>query len=162
MLAFQPLTLSNWNESKKDILRFERYYPNDLRSSTEDFMLILELQKSVARIALLDGKIIGYGIGHPLRQDEMDDFFIPGKEEEGLFYIFNIIVEKDCRGKGFGSQILAELLKCAKELGFTKAYGHFGRDRSYPMVKKFGATDLRIEKKWEGSKEEFVLCEIIL
>ena len=54
-----------------------------------------------------DGKVIGCGMG---------------VIEDGFAGLYEIVVDKDLRGKGYGRQLMLNMLKYAYEKGARKAY----------------------------------------
>jgi ribosomal protein S18 acetylase RimI-like enzyme len=84
------------------------------------------------------------------------------KEDHSMIYMFNFVIEPEYQNKGYGSQLLKEFIKSAKEKGYKKLLGHFRQNSSLHLVKKLGAKEKKTYKNWCKTKENYTLCELVL
>ncbi|MBN1544168.1 GNAT family N-acetyltransferase [Candidatus Woesearchaeota archaeon] len=156
------MTKDNWNEYKDIMAKLELNFHPTIRSEEKDYLEILS-EENITKVAVFDTMSIGAAIGFPLETDDMDDYFIaPELRQKKLFYLFKINVDRAFQGKGFGQQLLSELAKAAALKGYDKMVGHFRKNASLAMMKKFGAVEKEAITDWEGTGEDFVFCELDL
>ena len=70
--------------------------------------------------------------------------------------------ESSHQGKGYAKTILAEFIRRASDKGYDYVTGHFRTGASIALIQKFGGTVKRVIRNWEGSGEDFALCELEL
>ncbi|MBU2560829.1 MAG: GNAT family N-acetyltransferase [Nanoarchaeota archaeon] len=162
MLRFNEMTKNNWNEYKELIAKLELNFHPTIRSEEEDYLEILS-EENISKVAVFDTMSIGAAIGFPLVEDQMDEYFVSQElRQKKLFYLFKINIDQQFQGKGIGQQLLSELIKAAAQKGYEKMIGHFRRNASLALIKKFGAAEKGVVSNWEGTDEDLVFCELDL
>ena len=159
MLEFMNITLENWENLAPYVMSSESEYLESIRTEKEDYDDIFQDGDAIGKIALVNGKSAGNVIGYPPTDIEMEEYGL-SRGNEKFMYLFNIIIDKEFRGKGYGFNFIAEFLKEAKKQGYTKMIGHFRPNGSYALIKKLGAIDISPCKNWEETGEDFMLCSL--
>jgi len=163
MISFVDLTPQNWTGLKDRILQLENTYPEDVRSGMEDYVTIFSEGDTISKMIVVDGQYAGMAIGYGLKPCDFAEHRIRGEPENSkIFYLFDIVMDKPFQGKGYGSQLLLEIIRSAKESGYEKIAGHFRQNGSLRLMKKLGAEEKTVETNWDNSGENFVFCVIDL
>lgn len=92
-------------------------------------------------IAFYEGKSVGYVYGHEFeRMDEIID-------KDRTYYIEDLVVSRDARGKGIGRQLLDYVALYAKEQGFKQfGLGVLARNtEARKFYRAYGFTEYGIE-----------------
>lgn len=155
------ITSENWDKLSSYIMDSEIEYKEEIQTSYEDYNDIFLDGDAIGKIGIVNGKYAGNIIGYPPTDNEMEDYQLERKNEKHM-YLFNIIIDKEFRGQGFGFNFMVEFLKESQKQGYTKMIGHFRPNGSYALIKKLGAIDLTHCKNWEETGEDFMLCELDL
>ena len=79
-----------------------------------------------------------------------------------VLYIMNLVIEPQFQRRGLGSALFLEVLRAAREKGFTHVIGHFRPNCVLDIARKMGAVERGIFRNWEGTGEDYVLCHIAL
>ncbi len=96
----------------------------------------------------INGEFIGEG-ALVLHTDD-PDYTIPGKR----VYVSRLIVKKEYRNRGIGSEILAFLIRKAKELGYTEMTIGVDKDNTAALhlYRKYGFTEVLFDGKDEDGE----------
>jgi len=163
MLKFEDLTSTNWLKYEKFVLHSEIVFQKPIRNSSEEYLKVISLENSICKIALLDSKYIGNIIGFcPTKKDILEEGLKDVKEDHNMIYMFNFVIEPEYQNKGYGSQLLNEFIKSAKEKKYKKLLGHFRPNSSLYLLKKLGAEEKKTYKNWWKTKEDYTLCKLML
>ena len=163
MLIFKDLDYEKWNQFSGIILNSENIYPEQIRTPGEEYLNIFAEGGCIAKIAMSGADYIGNAIGYVLKKDELSFHSIDFDVEEGsAVYLFNFVVNPEHQGKGYGKNLLSDFLETAKQRGYKRVFGHFRKNGSLYLAKKFGAVELKSEFNWCDTGEEYILCEIKL
>jgi GNAT superfamily N-acetyltransferase len=74
----------------------------------------------------------------------------------------NIVIDEKFQGKGYGLVLLKEFIKTARQKNFARVVGHFRHNGSAHLMNKLGGREIRIEKDWLGTREDYSFCELVL
>jgi ribosomal protein S18 acetylase RimI-like enzyme len=158
-LTFQDLNAGNWEKYARCVTGSELVYPEALRTSGEDFAEVVSLDDALSKVALLDSVYIGNAVGFRMDPEEMNEYGLSDLPEgAAVLYILNIVVDPGYQGKGYGNEMMRELLKSAKERGFSFIACHCRQTSSLGIMRKLGAQERGLFRNWEGSGEDFTLC----
>ncbi|MBN2367995.1 GNAT family N-acetyltransferase [Candidatus Woesearchaeota archaeon] len=156
------LTLESFIEYEKDILKSEEIYPPSLRTSKEDFLDILSTSGHITLVALLGDEYVGNIVGSPLTVQEQKEYGLYVKIGQKMMYIYNLLVDSHYQGKGYAKLLIKEFIAIASEHGFDYVMGHFRMGASASLIQKFGGEIKAVISNWEGSGEDFAMCELKL
>ncbi len=163
MMAFQGLDLGCWEKFEDLVMHTEMIYPEPIRTPREEFVTLLHEDNSIAKMAILDGKYIGNAVGFCLNPMEFKGLGLSIVDPNQRFiYLFNIAIEPEYQGRGYGYNLLMDFIKSAIEKGYTHLAGHFRQNSSLHLIKKFGAEEKGVYKNWENTGEDYVLCVLDL
>jgi ribosomal protein S18 acetylase RimI-like enzyme len=158
-LTFRDLNAGNWEKYAGCVTGSELVYPEALRTSSADFAEIISSESALSKVALLDSVYIGNAVGFRMDPEEMNEYGLSDLPEgAAVLYILNIVVNPGYQGKGYGNQMMRELLKSAKERGFSFIACHCRQTSSLGIMRKLGAQEMGLFRNWEGSGEDFTLC----
>lgn len=156
---FHEITADNLGRYEKQIFCSEEMFPEQIRTSREDYMEILTSENSVALVATIDSKYIGNIIGCPVTEEDMAEYEIDlGINREKIIYVYNIVIDNDYQGKGYGHELMKEFIRIAKVRGFEALAGHFRKFRSDSLIRKFGAVAKKTYANWDCSGEVYIFC----
>ena len=159
MLAFDDVGAGNWERYKEFILNSESIFPENMRSSPEDFSNMFSEDGLVAKVALLDSRYIGNVIGCAVPPEDRSYYEITGLPEGSrVLYILNMVVNPEHHGKGYGKQLLQEMVRQAKNSGYDYVVGHFRQNASFHIMKKMGGVETGNFKNWDDTQEDFIEC----
>ena len=161
MLEFMDITKDNWEKVSHFVLSSESEYKDSIQTSKEDYDDIFYDGDAIGKVGMVNGKYAGNIIGYPPTDAEMEDYGLERGNEKHM-YLFNVIIDSEFRGKGYGFSFMAEFLNESKKRGYTNMIGHFRPNGSYALIKKLGAVDLSLCKNWEETGEDFMLCSLDL
>jgi ribosomal protein S18 acetylase RimI-like enzyme len=158
-LTFKDLNAGNWEKYARSVAGSELVYPEALRTSSEDFAEVVSLEDALSKVALLDSVYIGNAVGFRMDPEEMNEYGLSDLPEgAAVLYILNIVVNPGYQGMGYGNEMMRELLKSAKERGFSFIACHCRQTSSLGIMRKLGAQERGLFRNWEGSGEDFTLC----
>ncbi|MDD5254104.1 MAG: GNAT family N-acetyltransferase [Candidatus Nanoarchaeia archaeon] len=159
-LTFKELDEANFEEYKNYLLHSEEIFPEKIRSSIEDYKDMLLDPNNIAILGFLDNNYVGNIIGATLIDEEFDEYGYDRNKK--IIYLYNIVIEKEYQGRGFGYELTKEFVRVAKEQGFEILIGHFRQNSSVSLIKKFGAVIKSTHPNWEESGEDYFFCEVDL
>ncbi|MFH1126634.1 MAG: GNAT family N-acetyltransferase [archaeon] len=160
---FHEITADKFGRYEKQILRSEEIFPEQIRTSREDYMGILMSENSIALVATIDSKYIGNIIGCPITEEDMAEYEIDfGIDREKILYVYNIVIDNAFQGRGYGHEMMKEFIRIAKMRGYEVLAGHFRKYRSESLIRKFGAVAKKTYANWDNSGEEYILCVLDL
>ncbi|HII72084.1 TPA: GNAT family N-acetyltransferase [Candidatus Woesearchaeota archaeon] len=174
-LRFVDLNRENFDRFEPLLSGSELVYPESIRSVREDFLEMLE--EPVAFLAFSDEEddhaagrddsddgddddYVGNVLGCALTPEEVIEYGVRGKGR--ILYLFNIVVDPGFQGRGVGKSLMAEFLRRAKKHGYDVVAGHFRKNASLSLFKRFGGKEIQLHTDWEGTGEDYVYCEIDL
>ena len=137
-------------------------FPEVIRTPVDEFEMILRAKKSIAKVALIDKRYVGFIFGYHPTKDEIKYHSLQDISTQGMVYVFDLVIDPEFQGKGYGYQLMSEFIRSAKEKGYTKLAGHFRLGSSLNLIKKFGAKEVLSFSNWEESGETYVLCVLDL
>ena len=161
-LEFEGLTAANFDKFREHILRSEEAYPETIRSTSEDFMFMLNDTHAIAFVALIDAKYVGNVFGSELCGEDMEackDHITLGKK---TLYVYNLVVDPEYQRKGYANAMFMKFAEQARGMGFETIVGHFRHNGSLHIFKKLGGAEKTAFPNWENSGEDYVLCELDL
>lgn len=162
MNVIEKVNSSNLESLAGGIAALELIYPENLRSDRDDIAEMLSLEGSVAFAALSDGIVAGAVFGFPPDEEKVEDYFLSDIVRPGDIYLESITVGEALQGQGMGLRLIRAFADGAREAGYRRIVGHFRRNGSLALAKKIGGAEVRIERDWFGTGEEFVCCVIDL
>ncbi|MFH0957059.1 MAG: GNAT family N-acetyltransferase [Candidatus Aenigmatarchaeota archaeon] len=158
-LTFRDLNAGNWEQYAGHVTESELVYPEALRTSGEEFAEVILSSGALSKVALLDSVYIGNAVGFRMTLEEVREYGIMDlPQDASVLYILNIVVNPGHQGKGYGHQMLRELLGSARERGFSSIACHCRQTSSLGLMRQLGAQERGIFRNWEGSGEDFVMC----
>lgn len=153
-LNFIFLDKKKFNEYKNDINDSEKEHHENTRTTIQDYNEIVSNDLNMSFVALLEDKYVGNIISCGLDDDEYQNYKIP--KEIKTLYVYNIVVNKQYQGKGFGKELFKKLIESAKDDDYLKLIGHFRKNESWHIIKKFGGEEVSTVSNWENTGEDFV------
>ncbi len=162
-LTIIGLTHANWGRFRESLLNSEQVFPENIRTEEEDYLDILENRRSIFRVALQEGDYVGNCIGFsPSVTDirEYDLSRVPAGHD--VMYIFNLVVDTQFQGRGYGEALLDDFVTQSWQTGFKAIYGHFRNCTSLGLAPKAGFEQVYRFPNWQDSGEEYTLCRLRL
>jgi ribosomal protein S18 acetylase RimI-like enzyme len=99
-------------------------YPETFDESFLAFNLKIEKFPQGCFCCEIEGRPVGYGISHPWREDlgivKLNDEKFTVPKDPDIYYIHDIAVIRDFRGKGIGSNLMTKCIETGKNLDFNK------------------------------------------
>jgi len=162
-LEFKNLTLENLASYEQEILASEQLFHENLREDSESIRETAECRGYIGFVALLGGKYIGNIQGFCPTQEDIDEMELLGvKEDPEAIYIGNFVINPEHQGRGYGSQLLTEMIRSARDARFRRLEGHFRNGASVHIVKKAGAEEIETHDDWFKTGEPYTHCRIAL
>ncbi len=162
-ISFRDITVQNWSDLEIAVLNSEKVFEVPVQVTRKTFLYMISQPNPVAKAMFLDLQYIGNAIGYsPTKANIKQEELLGIKEDKKSIYLFNFVIDEEFKGKGYGYQLLAEFIRCAKAQGYKKLQGHFKDAESAHLIRKFGAKDVRAYKNWQGSGQTHILCEFSL
>jgi GNAT superfamily N-acetyltransferase len=159
MLSFEDLGAGDWEKYGDSILQSEGVFPEGIRTPKEDFIEVLDDGDGVAKVALMDSAYVGNVFGYRIAPDDFEYYGLHDVPKDAkIIYLFNIVVNPDYQGKGYGKRLLWEFIKAAKAKGYGYVAGHFRQNGSLKLIKAFGAKEEGVCRNWENIGEDCVAC----
>jgi GNAT superfamily N-acetyltransferase len=162
-LRFIHITSKNFTEHASLLEEAESIYPESIRLDIEEYEVIIKSPNSIGLIAYHDDSYVGNIVGC---QPDLEDIAYVHESHhitrKKTIYVNNIIVLSEHQGKGYGKDLMLEFMEEAKMKGCTHLMGHFRKNGSYAIVKKFHPLQERIFENWEDTGEEFIFCLVSL
>lgn len=164
MLEFIPLTLDNFASYEADILRSEKIFPEAIQETSSGYLSVLQSEGAIGLIGWMGQEYVGNAVGFVPGREEWRDLFLAeaGADENGLVYLFNIVVMPGFKGQGVGRLLLGEFMSLALSHGYRKIGGHFRGNGSLANFKKMGGRELAAFDDWFGTGEQYLYCELPL
>lgn len=156
------LTIENWPKVKGSILRNEKAFKKAIRSEKEDYEGILSNPETIAKVGFIDSLYVGNIMGYPIDNIEAEEYGLGDAADLKLIYLHNIAVSHKFQGKGYGKQLMKELIRAARLQGYDCMVGHFRPNGSLRLALGSGAVEIKTVQNWEGTKETFHFCKIPL
>ena len=162
-ITFETLTPSNFSRFQESIMRSEDAYPEAERSAAVDYLDIVKEDSNISMLALLDSSYIGNVFADEPEGEDLEicrpHITCAGRR---IIYVYNFIIDRQYQGKGYGHLLLLEFIKQARSRGFEFLVGHFRQNAILKIIKEMGGQERFVVKNWEGSGEDYVLCELDL
>lgn len=124
-------------EDLKEVLAIEKaVFPHPW--SENFFRLIISDKNNYMVTIKLDGRVIGYGGYHLLKNDV--EFRLMNKRYDFVVHIINISIAPDFQGKGYGTILMNYLLEDARSRGVEFAYLEVrpSNERAISLYRRFG------------------------
>jgi len=144
---------------KEQIVSSEFCYPENIRSSYDEYVEIVTAPGSLSMLAFADGQYVGNVMAAPLSEEECTELKV-NYDPKTSIYIYNLVVCPQFQGKGLGSVLIKEFIKKCYNQGFNLITGHFRMNGSFHLVNKMGAEIKAVEHNWEDTNEDYVFCEL--
>lgn len=162
-LELRNLTLENLALYEQDILDSEQTFHENLREDSESVRETAKCRGYIGFVALLDRKYIGNIQGFCPTQVDINEMELSGfNEDPEAIYIGNFVIDPEYQRRGYGSQLLLEMVRTSREKGFKRLEGHFRNGASLHIVKKIGAIELETHDNWFETGELYTHYRIIL
>lgn len=163
-VTFKEITEENFSEYEPHFMAAEDFFPEEIRSDSEDFRFMLEKQFDPVAVAMyVDGEFAGFAIGSSIDDDEVNDYGFPldlsGKK---IIYFFDITLIPKFQGNGVGKRLFNEFIVSAKYKNYDYILGHYRPGGSVSLIKKLGGVEVAVEKNWESTGEDYAACVLPL
>ncbi len=155
------LTRSNWARFRQSLLDSEKAFPEDIRTEEEEYLAILENPRSILRIGLQEGAYVGNCVGFSpsVRDITAHDLSrVPAGHD--VMYIFNLVVDAEFQGRGYGQALLNDFVTQSRAEGFKVIYGHFRNSTSLGLAPRAGFEEVSRFPNWQDTGEEYTLCRL--
>jgi len=126
-VAYRKLSRLDWARFKKSIMDLElEFFSNpklymDEKTYEEDF----NNPKMIAFDAEINNNLVGYILG------------VPEELNQDSFYIISFAVTTTFQNKGIGTKLFSLLIEESRRQGYKSVCGHFRKDTSMHIMKKF-------------------------
>jgi len=159
MAWFEDLMMENWPKFEGLILSSEKVFPESIRSSAGDFIDSLS-GGGVFKVIFEGSAYAGNAIAYAMGEQERAEFAPDLPADSRVLYIMNLVIEPQFQRRGLGSALFQEVLREAREKGFTHVMGHFRPNCVLDIARRMGAVEHGTFRNWEGTGEDYVLCHI--
>ena len=134
-----------------------------IRSDAEEYYSIINSRNPVAVLGFLGGEFVGDVIGHCPDSEEIKELRLNlVHPDPSVIYMDVWGVLPKFQGRGYGSLLLESFIKTAREKGYKIIDGHYNKNTSYPIIKKYGAEFIKVEHNWYDTGHEYMYCRIRL
>lgn len=159
MHIIKKLEKENYQEYSQAILQSEeKNYQENIRSSDEDIKEILNSKRAIAAVLEVAGHYAGNYLSCAMDDEEQRK---AGLENVKINYLYNIVVEKEWQGKGYGRLLLADLIRRCKKRGVQRIAGHYNQ-QSRRLITQAGGRIIKEVPDWEETGETYYLCVLEL
>jgi GNAT superfamily N-acetyltransferase len=162
-VSFKRLTIENWPEFAYWVLKSEHQYPDEIKSSEENYLFALSKKEAPSILLFCEGQYAGNAVCCPFTKEEIDalelDDTFPVAD---ACYLYNIVIDPQFQGKGLGKILFEKIAQEAKDCGYRKLAGHFRPNGSLSLAQKAGAKEIKPHPDWGDTGETYVYCELEL
>jgi len=98
--------------------------------------------------AIVEAMSKGYVFGYVFSEGSRIGLYSYRLQDDGRFYINKLYLEKDCRGKGLGSEAIRMMKDMARSSGCTEVYlnVYYRNERAIDAYKRAGMTGYRYKE----------------
>ena len=163
MIDVVKINRSNWKIFQKNIIDSEKEFPKGIRAKKKDYFNILKSKSCIILIALKNGKYVGTISGYkPTKLDMIEHRLSNFFDLNDFIYVYNFVINRHFRGKGFGKLLMKELSKNVLDKGYKNIVGHFRINNSLNIITKIGYVQVLGYENWDKCKEKYLLCSVNL
>ena len=125
-------------------------YPKELEESFETFENKFLFYPAGFLGYFIDGKLIGYIVGHSWKGNDLVplNYVIKEIKNPDGFYIHDVAISPEYQGRGYGKELMKAIIELAIKEGFRKFLLVAVNEKSKGMIEKFG---FKVSNKLEYS-----------
>ncbi|MBT3464753.1 GNAT family N-acetyltransferase [archaeon] len=163
MLKLISINKSNWKTFQSKIIDSEKEFPKDIRAKRKDYLNVLSTKSCIFLAAMNDKKYVGTISGYKptkidMSEHRLKDYF----HSNNFIYVYNYVVNRNYRGKGYGKILMKNLSQIALDKGYKTIVGHFRLNNSLNIINKVGNVRMLKYENWKNQRNGYLLCEVKL